>query len=75
MADISIIKVNNVDYNIKDAQASADIAALIGSGDASGAVSVADSNLKTCIMSAVYAYIHPFGALGIDSILGTSNNS
>lgn len=44
-------------------------------GSSAGAVSVTNSNLQTCIMSAVYAYIHPFGALDIDSILGTSNNS
>lgn len=38
MANISKIKVNNVVYDIKDAQARANIAALIGSGDAAGAI-------------------------------------
>lgn len=41
MADnpsVSVIKINNVDYDIKDAKARADIAALIGSGDAAGAI-------------------------------------
>lgn len=35
---VSVIKINNVDYDIKDAKARADIAALIGSGDAAGAI-------------------------------------
>lgn len=41
MADnptVSKLKINNVDYDIKDAKARADIAALIGSGDAAGAI-------------------------------------
>lgn len=35
---VSVIKINNVDYDIKDAKCRADLAALIGSGDAAGAI-------------------------------------
>lgn len=35
---VSVIRINNVDYDVKDAKARADIAALIGSGDAAGAI-------------------------------------
>lgn len=35
---VSVIKVNNVNYDVKDAKARADIAALVGSGDAAGAI-------------------------------------
>ena len=35
---VSVIKINNVDYDIKDAQARADLAALFGSENASAAI-------------------------------------
>lgn len=54
MADnpvISIIKVNNVDYNIEDAKARAGLAALIGSADATAA---RVSTLEGQILSMTY---------------------
>lgn len=35
---VSVIKINNVDYDIKDTKARADLAALIGSADATAAI-------------------------------------